>query len=304
MIILHAEVYLIEVVKMGFIKIFDKLIEYKDFDCSLNGGAKEKNNPYVNLFVRTNDACNANCSFCEFHKKETKEFDIYKFYYILDYLKNKKVYVNKINFTGGEPTLYWDNLVRIVKMAKNKHPRSYLTLNTNGFNLERIEEIISILNSVSVSRHHYDMDKDKIIFKTNNFISNKKIANFPNKNKLHLRCNLIKGYIDNEIEIKKYIEFFSDLGVIDFGFVSLMLLNDFCKENFVDFKDLDIKFSVSKERTEELIQCSCRNFLYTTEKGNMVKLYSRWLGNCNANYSTLVYDVDTLTYGFGGEKIW
>ena len=64
------------VAKMKTFNIFGYLIKIKDFCCSFNGDFTEKTKPYINLYIKITDICQANCPFCVFHKENHQKFNI------------------------------------------------------------------------------------------------------------------------------------------------------------------------------------------------------------------------------------
>jgi len=127
---------------------------------------------------------------------------------------------------------------------------------------------------------------------------------------MHLRCNLIKGEIDSQEEVIKYIEAFSKSNYY-YGFVSLMKINKFCEENFVDYKELDLdhlpnsRIAYYQNREKDGLKiCECKNIVHYTKDGELVKLYSR-VNYITDNYeNTLVYDRNVLKLGFGDTVIF
>ena len=229
-------------------------------------------------------------------------FDLKKFKKILSYLQENDIRINKINFTGGEPALDLNTLDIIYSTIKTTHPHVELTINTNGFNIDKIFENF-YFEYYALSRHHYDDDKNKEIFGAN-VPSFDEIKKYSERDNIHLRCNLIKGYIDSKEEVITYIEKFSDIGIIDFGFVSLMQLNNYCIDNFIDYNVTQFDIENMKLNFQQKTNgCSCKNYLYSTRNGNIVQLYSRFNKDYTNQYNTLVFDVNKLTVGFGGEVI-
>ncbi len=226
-----------------------------------------------------------------------------KFLIVLEEIKKREISINKINFGGGEPTLDF-NIVK--NILPHLNPSTYVTVNTNGFNLDIFKSVIDKISCISLSRHHYDDATNNKIFGTA-VASLKEIGEFDEKKKLHLRCNLIKGFIDSQDEAIKYIDALSSVGVFDFGFVSLMKINKFCEDNFIDYNTFDFD-KTNRTRTcytqERKGICNCKNFLYYTNGGDLVKMYSRVNHDVLFEASNLVYDIDKLKQGFNGEVVY
>lgn len=284
------------------VKLFDTEIEVKKYACSLNKGPADRIDPYVNLYININDVCQANCSFCEYHKETKRKFDLDKLKYTIKELNSRGIAVNKVNFSGGEPMINPDLIEEIIPLL----PEVYVTINTNGFNFNKTDKIASKVDCISLSRHHYDDDVNDEIFKCNT-PSLERVASFSDKVKLHLRCNMMKEYIDSQDEAMTYIDVTSMAGIMDYGFVSLMKINPFCEENFIDHNILDWS---SHERAHTCYSqersgvCSCNNYLYYTKEGNLVKLYSRASEDFKFEASNLVFDIDVVKKGFNGKIIF
>ena len=128
--------------------------------------------------------------------------------------------------------------------------------------------------------------------------------------KICLNCVLQKGYIDIPRKVMLYLEEASKLDVSNIGFVSLMPCNDYCKEKFVDFTDVDFSaienLYISKEWNQKTY-CRCRNYLYMPKNEetdvDVVSVYTRYYVDPTHSLSTLVYDGKYLRQGFGGDII-
>jgi len=277
--------------------------------CRCNGREVGIGSPryYVNFYVRITGVCFCNCSFCN-DRSDEGTFDRTKFLQALFVLKDS-LWVNKIVITGGEPTEDFSNFLLILKDIRDVFPHTHLTVNTNGVFLNLIEkpETLDLLSCVSVSRHHYLDDLNAEIFGIDQSPSNMKVIKaFRDKDKLHLRCNLIKGYIDCLSKIQEYMDYMSRHGVRDFGFVNLMKINPYSKNHFVGNLPLDsISNTIESQKWERMDgKCTCRNYLHVTESGYIVKMYERANEAPEKPDGCLVYDVDCLRNGFGGDVLF
>lgn len=132
-------------------------------------------NNVVTIKLIIPSGCNARCMFCynnEYKINDTKEL-------FLDNLDNsiEKAISNistyfpiSLDITGGEPTLDVKFLRKVLQKLKS-HPLinkfCRITLNTNGFNLDKIyKDLKGIVNYVNISTHHFDQEKRNEIFKT------------------------------------------------------------------------------------------------------------------------------------------
>lgn len=291
------------------IKLFNTTLSLKDFSCAMKNCKTNTVDPYVNIYVRITNKCNANCMFCEFANNSCTEiFDIQKFKAELAYINNT-VRINKLSFTGGEPALDFDLLKTCIEYVKELNPSIFVVVNTNGFNIDKLLTIKNKINSIALSRHHYDDNKNfEILGTKTNIPTLKQLSEYSDDNKsiIHLSCTMVKGYID-ESNISKYLSIHADIGILEAGIVSLMPINDFCKSNVVDFSDLE--FYGNCLQTTEITKydgsCKCANFLYSTENGNIIKFYGRFVCNMESikDESSLVFDINKFRVGFTGRFI-
>jgi len=241
-----------------------------------------------------------------------KKFDMDKYKDVLEYVSNK-IKIKNFNLTGGEPTLNYDKFKKVFDMSNDILDKKVnITINTNGINLDRIvddEDIIERVDSISLSRHHYIDKKNNDIFETD-IISNKEIKKIQkkikNKDILNFTCNLIKGQIDNKYDVYKYLDVASNLGIKQVGFVSLMPINDYCDDSFVNFNRLGLKselFTMTKEFKYKNI-CRCNNYVYISEEsGNMVRVYYKNTYSPD-DVDILIYDGQNLSNGFNSDIIY
>jgi molybdenum cofactor biosynthesis enzyme MoaA len=222
---------------------------------------------------------------------------------------NEQIKINKVSFTGGEPTLKINELNRLLKEVKTVNPDVFTIVNTNGFAFKEINP--EFIDSIALSRHHFLEYNNKFIFGTDNIATINDIESYAHKEKLHLSCNLIKGQIDSTEKCQTYINVFGDLGVTDIGFVSLMEVNDHAKEHFIDFDSIkleNMKDTIKNQhwtkKCGDKPMCKCANYLTSVANGNIVKSYARYYADRTECKGMLVYEVDgRLTAGFNGKVI-
>jgi len=289
-------------------QIFGKKVLIKQFGCDQSDIFGDEIPPSVNIFVKVTKDCNAKCLFCS--NADTTDtngkFNLPKLLAIIQEFQNKNIIVNRINITGGEPSLV-PNLVQSILdecdgvIYKNIH----LHLNTNGL-FQQSQELMRNprWNSISVSLHHYDTIKLSELYGVP--ISEAAFAfEKIDTNKINVSCNLIKGYIDCAKEAHKILDFTLELGIPRIGFVSLMKVNDYCRNHYVDFEDIHLDsiphvyFTKSMNRGKD---CKCSNFLYN--KGlKILEIYTRNYMNPLYCESALVYDGEFLRQGFHEDNI-
>ena len=290
------------------VDFYGKQIAVKEFDCSLGTLNPERISPFVNLFVKVTNGCNARCLFCSNAdaKPTYKTFDIDKLEDIVLKLKEQSIKVNRLNITGGEPSVVSPLVENILQRMDGKvFDDIHLHLNTNGL-LPQSQELMRHprWDSISMSLHHYDIDKLSELYGCKIHEDAFKFEEV-NKQKLNVSCNLIKGYIDNPEEAHKMLDFALELGIPRIGFVALMKVNDYCKERFIDMEDIHIDtiphvyFTKSMNRGKD---CKCSNYLYNKDL-KILEIYMRNYANPQYCESSLMFDGEYLIQGFHDNNI-
>jgi molybdenum cofactor biosynthesis enzyme MoaA len=288
---------------MYSVEVFGHNLNLKDKACSINGH-QDTVDPYVNLYVRLTNVCNAKCPFCTFHGNDTNKFDRL----MLCDVKKKKhdsgIRINKVSFTGGEPTTNMDDLSFCLREVKDLDPNIFTVLSTNGYAVKDLGSDRTLIDSIALSRHHYD---DRI----NASLFGGVATDLPVlSDDVHITCNLIKGRIDSKEECHRFITEMGKKGFTDIGFVSLMGVNEFCRDSRVDFSDInlgDMPDTIQSTKINNGHSCKCANYLTSLDDGTIVKSYSRYVydtKSCNATDNTLVFDLDELKVGFNGKVIY
>lgn len=294
------------------INLFGTEIKLKTHNCNLfdNVGI-EVEEPNINFYVRTKH-CNASCSFCTFSEDASK-WNGKKYKEVLKHITSK-IKIRKIGVSGGEPMLNWDNFLEISNLSKEISPDSELSLNTNGYKMDRFfsHPIYKEYDFIQLSRHHYnDIINDKI-FKCK-LPTSDEIKTYSeiqtHKDQLQFRCNLIKGHIDNKEEIFKFLEWSNLVGVNDIGIVSLMPVNDYSKKNFIYFKINELigsDFILSKKWDRIGGCCECFNYIYLPENNyrRPIRVYHKNTYKPSEILETIVFDGENVRVGFGGKIIY
>lgn len=290
------------------ITIENKTIELNDYYCQLDDNPLVKvEKPYVNLYVQFN-GCNASCLFCE-SKNPGKPFMLTDYVRCMMVLSESKVEVKKISFTGGEPTLNYSEFIYCVELARKMYPKAFITVNTNGINIEKLirSDAYLLFDSIAISRHHYIDERNNMIlgFFAPSFEMIKRLLEGKDKSKFHLSCNLLKSGIFDRAGIINYIYHAHQMGIDDIGFVSLMKVNDFAKQQYVDFNSIDIEsrrcYKTKTWKKEGM--CECSNYLYITDDLKIISIYNRHVIS-GSNKSSLIFNGVNLIHGFNGEIIY
>lgn len=223
-----------------------KEISENDKDIRVQNEAKDKLNILQNYNIRYDfnnvvtvkliipSRCNSKCSFC-YNKHyiicNTEELFISNLDSSIEKILSSisPYFPISLDITGGEPTLDI-GLFRIVLKKLRLHPLinkfCRITINTNGFNLDKLlPEIEGLIDYVNISTHYYDEKKRWQVFKTY-----KPTDNFYRYLVLKLLeigvdtstvCVIHEDINNFELFNKKYIEWCKEI-----GFVSLRYRND------------------------------------------------------------------------------
>lgn len=295
------------------LELFGKTIRIKNYACSSNPNSFIRERMKLNLYVKINDVCTAKCEFCSNRDmKDLGDLDLEKLKYVLIEMKQRNL-LNRISITGGEPMLKLDLLNQVINLIYEVIPNAIVTLNTNGYRFRDILKLDSLdkLEGIHISRHHYNDEQNENIFGIN--VANKEdikyvMEKIKNKRLIRLNCLLIKGQIDSIEEVQKFLDFASGLGIFRVGFVSLMKVNEYSKENFIDFNDVFKTENMNPKMHIHFYDrniCECINGFYVSKQGNFIEWYARMTKELNCNYTRqFVYTSNNrLTTGFGKEIV-
>ena len=291
-----------------FVDFGGKKIAVKEFDCRLGTLKPERVSPFVNLFVKVTNGCNAHCLFCSNAgvKPSTRPFDAGKLIDVIQKLRDQGIRISRINITGGEPSTVPHLVTDILERVEEKRfDDIHLHLNTNGL-LRQSQQLMAHprWDSISMSLHHYDLNRLSELYGCNIPADAFSLEGI-DKQRLNASCNLIKGYIDNAEEAARMLDFALELGIPRIGFVALMKVNDYCREHFVDLEEIhweDIPHVYFTKSMNRGTNCKCSNYLYNKDL-KILEIYMRNYANPEYCESSLVYDGEYLRQGFHQENI-
>lgn len=277
---------------MKTLNLFGKELQFQSHFCSPNGGIEVGLKKY-NLYIEAGGFCPAKCNFCPGYKNHYT-VDLNKLKYVIDYLTNLDL-INRISITGAEPFAY-KGLSGILELTKGHE----VSVNTSSVGLLNINCNVS---DIHVSRHHYLDNINNQIFGINTLSGDVlKSLNIP----LSLSCNLIKGYIDSEYKIKKYLDFAISIGAKFVGFVGLQNRTKNCEELKIDYEKFQFNImdgflfrSIQKNKTF----CTCENYTYMNQDGE-IDFYMRMIRGSNPELNSFVFSNNQLSGGFGKEIIY
>ena len=300
---------------MEKIKIFDNELIVKDHLCTTSPNIEEKGKPSLRLYVKLTDSCNADCLFCA--NKGSEDFgniDLGKLEFVIRYLKSKNL-LHSIAITGGEPMINPDKLNNLINLIYSIDENLEVQVSTNGYNLRLFKEFENVnkLESIHISRHHYDDLKNFEIFRSKDIASTEDILTLQefldDKKIININTLVMKDYINSLKEIKKMLNYVGETGVYKNGFVSLMKCNDYSKEQFINFNIIFNKLDDNFFKGHHFYSkeyCECLDGLYLTDKNKLVEYYARMVKDCSCPYvNQLVYTSDNkLKDGFNGKVLY
>lgn len=201
------------------------------------------------LFV---GGCNWNCEYCHNTVLLNKAFIPYKT--ILEKLESIKPLSKYVAISGGEPTIYGERLVEVIK---DLHSRGYnIGLYTNGSNPVILNKCIPFLDYVSL-----DLKSDILSYKHLGFCNEADVnvmvdSSFRNlfKSKVplkYVRTTLYSKYVDKS-QLSSMCDFLQSLGCKNLvlqecrGYPSLKI-TDSSLDELRSIYDMKITYSRSKE---------------------------------------------------------
>lgn len=293
------------------IEIFDQKVDIKLNDCISDTQKPTFHNQALTLYIHINKVCNARCGFCNIYEQQPKkvDFDFEKLTKVLRELIQKNR-LGRIAITGGETFLDIECLDQLLLVIQKEVETPMVTINTNASMLNRIYQLknIEVLSEIRISRHHYLDEKNDAIFGIR-CATLSEIEDIVKEygNRIKLNCNLIKGYIDKVEEVSRYLDYVSQIGISEVGFVGLMPFNEYCKENYIDYSNFIFSPSFLRVGTlKDRNICQCENFLYFSSQAcKTIPIYFRQVKKLKCTYCRqFSYSYDNkFVGGFGEENI-
>lgn len=185
--------------------------------------------------------CKSDCPFCMTDLRwKNKEVSCEE--YLDNFRKAFETYFKgggrKVLFTGGEPTERPEKLLGMLRIIQD-YPLDLVVMYTNGVNLLNtfpednqdktlMDSLVRAgLRNYNISVHHYDLKKRQELSKKPvcNLEKIVEIAKGLNA-EIRLNCTLMKDYIGNSEEVRRYIEYAKDLEINDVYFRDLFHLEN------------------------------------------------------------------------------
>jgi pyruvate-formate lyase-activating enzyme len=195
------------------------------------------NNPCSGKYGKTLDLkltnkCNGKCPFCiEQGGYAPKELDDPK--KMADIINAKDI--KTLLVLGGEPLLY-PKIIELLSYIR-KDLDIFMTTNGSLLTPELGKALSPYLKGMNISLHHStsskNMELTKVELPEEGAILYKAIHAF-GVDKVRINCNLVKGYVDSDAEVKKMIELCKKMGIKRIRFAELQN----CPAMYVDARTI------------------------------------------------------------------
>ena len=296
------------------IELFGKELEVKCQICSTDGiHYKQKAEPIrLQLSISPSSYCPASCPFCVAGApKDNRRLDLRKLELALLRLKERDM-VRGIKITGGEP--FWDVplLAEVVDLCFETLGEDLeLAISTNGYQLEQMHRLrrLSQLESIHISRHHYDDERNRALFGggpvPDGAMLREIVSTVSYRDLFVLNCMLLRDGIGSPEEAHRFLDFSIETGVPKVGFMTCMPCNDYAREQSVPYEDVMRRDDPALLFTRHFYDheaCHCSDGVYLSPGGDLVEFYGRSTAQHFAYCRGLSFEEDNhLHAGFGGE---
>lgn len=146
----------------------EMVLDVNDIKYNISPYSCSPNNKFP-FYINTTNICNAKCDFCSNgNNKDLGKLNLNLLENILDQINDK---ISRFSISGGEPLIDSDELDKLLKLLSKYNIR--ITINTNGYLLPNNLDILNKyknIESIQLSRHHYEDKKNNDIFKINNIL--------------------------------------------------------------------------------------------------------------------------------------
>ena len=272
-----------EVVKTRTVKVLCKELKLKNYVCS-SDGIHYKQKPediQLQLSICPTSFCGASCPFCIAKNTKQKQYvDLGKLEECLKRLRDENL-VRGVSFTGGEPFTEIKLLNDIINLVfKTFGNSTEISVTTNGTNLHRMHEIemLSYLDALHISRHHYDDQINAELFgirvPTKEELS-EILHSVSYKDLFVLNCMLLKDYIGTQDDVHKFLDFAIEVGAGKVAFMACSPINDFAREQTMDYttvlkaNDPSLLFT---RGFQDFDLCRCQDGVYASATGEIIEI--------------------------------
>ena len=296
------------------IELFGKTLEVKSQLCSSDGICYEQKKEPIRLQLSISPCsyCPAACPFCVAGApKDVRRVELKKLEPALLRLKEMDR-IRGIKITGGEP--FWDMplLCEVVELCFDTLGEDLeLSISTNGYQLEQMHRLrrLSRLESIHISRHHYDDERNRALFGGGPVPDGAKLREIVStvsyRDLFVFNCMLLQEGINSPEEAHRFLDFSIETGVLKVGFMDCMPCNDYAKKQSVPYEEVIRRDDPALLFTRHFYDheaCHCSDGIYCSADGRLIEFYGRSTAQYYAYCRGLSFEEDNhLHAGFGGE---
>lgn len=256
------------------VSICNTSVKAKCSTCRPLGGCSAPADPLgFNLVVYVTNSCNATCEFCCNTSNKPFLFDLQAFKETFDHII-AKVTIKSVMFTGGEPTLNIKAINACVDYISSK-VSTQITVLTNGTRLHLLTN--PGISNISLSQHAWTHSLNEQILGIS--LPADYVIKSPLRHKINFSCNIIKGFVDDQVKMRLVLEHAITSGIGVVGFIGLMPLNPYSTEHRLPIPVISgadvLPYTGWDYPTENGNCCECRNYMYSSKSGKLLPFYTR-----------------------------
>lgn len=296
------------------IELFGKSLLVKSQVCSSDGvHYQQKKDPIrLQLSVSPTEFCPAACPFCVAGRPEKpRKLDPAKLEPVLRQLREREI-VRGVKITGGEPFSDMPLLEEVTALLFEVFGASLeLAISTNGYRLSEMHRLphLDRLESIHISRHHYDDARNRALFGGGPVPSGQELREIMDtvsyKDLFVFNCMLLRDAVGTPEEAHRFLDFAIDTGAPKVGFMTCMPCNNYAREQSVPYESVIRRDDPSLLFIRHFYDheaCHCSDGVYLSPAGRLIEFYGRSTAQTYAYCRGLSYEADDhLHTGFGGE---
>ena len=296
------------------IEVFGKTLLVKGQICSPDGiHYRQKEDPLqLELSISPVAFCPAACPFCVAGQpKGPQKLDMVRLETALRKLKEQDL-VRGIKITGGEPfsdIILLDEVICLIFEIFGFSME--LSISTNGCGLSRMHRLrhLSYLETIHISRHHYDDARNRALFGGGPVPAGQELkeamATVSYPDLFVFNCLLLRDAIHSPDEAHRFLDFAIETGAPKVGFMTCMPCNEYAREQSIPYEDVirrDDPCLLFTRHFYDHEACHCSDGVYLSPDGRLIEFYGRSTAQKYAYCRGLSYEPDNhLRAGFGGE---
>ena len=296
------------------IELFGKRLRVKSQVCSPDGiHYTQKAQPIrLQLSISLTNICPAACPFCVAGKPGAPwKLDLGKLERAMLELKKREL-VRGVKITGGEPFSDPVLLDEVVELLFSVFGLSLeLSISTNGYRLAEMHRLrhLDRLETIHVSRHHYDDGHNRAIFGGGPVPTGAElreiVSSVSYRDLFVFNCMLLRDHINAPEEAHRILDFALETGVPKVCFMTCIPCNDYAREQSIPYETVIRRDDPALLFTRHFYDheaCHCSDGIYLSPGGGLVEFYGRSTARHCDYCRGFSYEAgDHLLAGYGGE---